>query len=178
MKIHRSVVDVVDWMAIRADFRWPWPSMWPWSLGSEVTARGFDVFASSDSLTNGLIRRRITINNLTSPECQQKHVGVYARDCMHGMFLVASWPGSWPWRRGHINNNCGKVLHYDLACPNMASATGRDQWRRGLINNNCGKVLHDDLACPNMASATWLHTWITNYYWSHGAIRTHQSGAI
>jgi hypothetical protein len=42
--------------------------------------------------------------------------------CMHRKDLVA-WPGSWPWRRGHINNNCGKVLHDDVACPNMASAT-------------------------------------------------------
>jgi hypothetical protein len=42
-----------------------------------------------------------------------------------------AWPGSWPWRRGHINNNCGKVLHDDLACPNMASAT----WLHALIIN-------------------------------------------
>jgi hypothetical protein len=50
------------------------------------------------------------------PECQQKHVRV----CMHGKVLVA-WLGSWPWWRGHINNNCRKILHDDLACPNMAS---------------------------------------------------------
>jgi hypothetical protein len=82
----------------------------------------------------------------SGPKCQQKHVGVYARVCMHRKVLVA-WPGSWPWLRGHINKNCGNVLH-------------------------------DDLACPNMATATWLHTLIINYYWSHGAIRTHQSVAI
>jgi hypothetical protein len=69
---------------------------------------------------------------------------MYVCVCMHRKVLVA-WPGSWPWRPSHINNNSGKVLH-------------------------------DNFACPNMASATWLHTWIINYYWSHGAIRTHHLG--
>jgi hypothetical protein len=55
------------------------------------------------------------------PKYQQKHVRVYVRVCMHRKVRVA-WPGWWPWRLGHININCGKVLHDDVACPNMASA--------------------------------------------------------
>jgi hypothetical protein len=57
--------------------------------------------------TTGLIRHRIKsqITPLSwpefRPECQQKHVGVYVRVCVHRKVLVA-WPGSWPWRR-HIN---------------------------------------------------------------------------
>jgi hypothetical protein len=57
----------------------------------------------------------------SGPKCQQKHVRVYVRVCMHRKVLVA-WPGSWPWRRGHIINNCGKVLDGDLACSNIVSA--------------------------------------------------------
>jgi hypothetical protein len=74
------------------------------------------------SLTTGLIR-----DPQSWPECQQIHVGTNVHVCMHWKVLVG-WPVSWPWRRGHINNNCGKVLHDDLACPNMASATWLHTW--------------------------------------------------
>jgi hypothetical protein len=86
-------------------------------------------------LTTGLLRHRIESQLITTihlgrnsgPKYHQIHVGVYVRACMHRKILVA-WPGSWPLRRGHINNNCGKLLHDDLACPNMASATRLHTW--------------------------------------------------
>jgi hypothetical protein len=59
----------------------------------------------------------------SGPKCQQKHVGVYVRV---SLYRKMAWP--WPWRPGHINNNCGKVLHDDLAWPNMASATWLRTW--------------------------------------------------
>jgi hypothetical protein len=77
----------------------------------------------------------------------------------------------------NVNKNvrvCGCVCVRCMHSNVLVAWSGSLPWRRGHIKNNCGKLLHDDLACPNMASATWLHTCIINYYWSHGAIRTHQ----
>jgi hypothetical protein len=48
--------------------------------------------------------------------------------CMFACIEMSSWLESWPWGLGHINNNCGKVLHDDLACTNMASATWLHTW--------------------------------------------------
>jgi hypothetical protein len=83
-------------------------------------------------------------NNHHFGRSQQKHVGVYVHVCRHRKVLV-DWPGPWPWRRGHINNNCGKLLHDDLASPNMASATWLhtwiiNYWSHGAISTNLGQV--------------------------------------